>query len=199
MSTNRRISAGWWVAAGVVAFAWLGSVAVAAAGFTIAGDVPAAVPEGAVVEARLVGDDRSESGVAVASAPVEARRFELHLPPEVDPELLETDRLGCEADDTLELAYLPYLVVVAGGEVVGRLFLTDVPRALWPFGGPPKHAYFLYTPEAFAAEGACGGAEIAVSFAPGWNPLLTIQGTDGLSLSSDPAPDGFVWRFVPSE
>lgn len=199
MWVKREISARWWRAACLVASTWLCTFAVAADGFVIEGRVPAAIPEGATVEARVVGDDRSEAGVALASAPVEGGRFELRLPQEVDAALLETDRLGCEPDDLLELAYLPYLVVVDDGEVAGRLWRTDVPRELWAFGGPPKHAYFLYTPEAFVAAGACRGAEIEVSFDPGWNPLLAIQGTDGMSLTSEPAPEGFVWRFAPIE
>lgn len=199
MVTQRKMSARGWIATCLVVSAWLCASAVAEDGFVIEGDLPSAVPEAAVVEARLVGDDRSESGVSIASAVVEGGRFALRLPPEVDPALLETDRLGCETDDLLELAYLPYLVVVADGEDVGQLLRTDVPRELWSFGGPPKHAYFLYTPEAFAAEDACGGSEIAVSFEPGWNPVLVIHGSDGVSLTSEPAPDGFVWRFAPIE
>lgn len=199
MWTQRKISARWWLAACFVASAWLCAYAVAADGFVVEGQVPPAVPEGATVEARLVGDDRSESEVTIASAGIEDGRFELRLPPEVDPARLETDRMGCEADDLLELAYLPYLVVVDDGEDVGQLLRTDVPRELWSFGGPPKHAYFLYTPDAFAVEGVCGGNEIAVSFEPGWNPVLVIQGTSGVSLTSEPAPDGYVWRFAPIE
>lgn len=199
MCTSRRGSQKWLFAAYFVAFVWLGSFAFAADGFVIVGEVPAVVPDGAVVEARVVGDAPSDSGVAVASAPVEKGRFELHLPPDVDPALLETDRLGCEPDDTLELGYLPHLTVVADGEVTGRLVLTDMPRELWSFPRPPKHAYFLYTPDTFAAEGTCRGAEIAVSFAPGWNPVLVIQETEGMSFTSEPAPEGFVWKFAPSE
>lgn len=163
------------------------------------GRVPPDVPDGATIEAQIVSDGMAPVGAPIAAAEVAEGRFELALPERVGGALLEEERLGCEEDDLLDLAYLPHLLVSVDGETVGRLLLTDVPLALWRFGVPPKHAYWLYTPRAFAARGECRGGEVAVDLRPGWNPVLVVQEQSGMTFTGDSAPDGFSWHFAPAE
>lgn len=175
------------------------AVGYAQSGRVLAGSVPPGVPEGAVVAAQIVSDGGAPVGEPVATAEIAGGRFELELPGDVDPSLLEEERLGCDADDLVTLAYLPHLTVLQDGEPVGRLVLTDMPRQLWSFGLPAKHAYWLYAAESFTAEGECRGAELAIAVEPGWNPVLMIQGPDAVSFTTDPAPEAYAWRWAPAE
>jgi hypothetical protein len=163
------------------------------------GRVPAAVPEGAVVAAQIVSDGGAPVGERLVTSRIDDGRFELRLPARIAPSLVEEELLGCDAADLVPLAYLPHLTVLQDGEAVGRLVLTDVPPELWSFGGAPKHAYWLYTIEAFRAEGECRGAELEIALEPGWNPVLVIQGPDGVSFTTEPAPEAYVWRWAPAE
>lgn len=163
------------------------------------GSVPPGVPEGAVVAAQIVSDAGAPVGEPVATAVAANGRFALELPRDIAPALLEEERLGCDAEDLVTIAYLPYLTVLVDGEQVGRLVLTDMPRELWSFGLPPKHAYWLYAAETFTAEGACRGAELDLAVAPGWNPVLMIQGPESVSFTTGPAPESYAWRWAPAE
>ncbi|MEX2541638.1 MAG: hypothetical protein WD314_07510 [Trueperaceae bacterium] len=177
----------------------LTSLAIAQDELRLEGRLPAVVPDGAEVVARAISDAGVTAPTLLAVARVDDNRFELRLPAAVDPGLLEEERMGCDEEDVLDLAYLPYLLVEQEGEVVGRLLLTDLPRQLWNYGTPARHGYFLYTPAPFTAEGKCGPGEISVSFDAGWNPVLVIAGADGMVLTDEDAPQSFGWHFDPQQ
>lgn len=177
----------------------LTSLAFAQDGLRLEGRLPAAVPEGAEVVARAISDAGMTAPTLLAVAQVNDNRFDLQLPAAIDADLLEQERMGCDEDDLLDLAYLPYLLVEQEGEVAGRLLLTDLPRQLWKLGTPAHYAYFLYTDQPFAADGECGPGAISVSFEAGWNPVLVIAGEDGMKLSDEDAPESFGWHFDPQQ
>lgn len=177
--------------------ALLSGAIAAAQEVSLSGRLPAAVPDDANIVAMLVSDWGKPIGDTLASARNIDGYFDLTLPEVIDPALLEEERMGCDEQDLVRLAYLPFLLVESEGEIIGRLVLTDIPRQFWRAGMPAKHAYLAYLGESFAAEAECGGGEIDVSFEPGWNPLLVINGSGGMNLTDDPAPEEFSWHYAP--
>ena len=68
------------------------------------GSAPVGVPDGAVVAAQIMSDAGAPVGDPVATAEITDGRFALELPHDIDPSLLEEERLGCDAEDLVTLA-----------------------------------------------------------------------------------------------
>ena len=166
-------------------------------GFVIEGTVPEGVPEGAQVSARIVGESATdEIPEPLVSTEIVDGTFRLELPAEVDPSLLEEERLGCDGqDDTVELAYLPFLTVDSGGELAGALVVSMTSPAEWEMFAPPSTAYWVYLPEAVELHEECGSQSIDASFEAGWNHLLFERDGSDISISDEPAPANYSWHF----
>jgi len=100
-------------------------------------------------------------------------------------------------DGRFELAYLPYLTILAAGEPIGRLFATDIPAEFWSMGMPPRHAYALFTPAEHTEESECRGGVLSLDLEPGWNHVLMVRTEGGVELTSEPSPEGFGWHWMP--
>lgn len=163
-------------------------------GFEFRGEVPAAAPDGAVVEAMIRDEPGSLGTTPLARGRVEGGSFSVRLPAELDPEMLGEMRV-CGAS-TVNIAFVPYLHVVEGEKTLGQFWRTPRTPGSWGMFGPSEYTYLAYVEEPFFAEEDCMGDLIELDLQPGWNVYSRILTESGSLTTSAEPPADFVWRFL---
>lgn len=158
------------------------------------GELPAAMPDGTVVEAMIRDDPASLGTTPLARGRVEGGSFSIRLPAELDPELLGEMRV-CGAS-SVNIAFVPYLDVVDGEETLGQFWRTPQAPGDWGMYGPSSYTYLAYVDEPFVAEEDCMGDLIDLDLQPGWNVYSRIVTESGSLTTSAEPPADFVWRFL---
>ncbi|MDZ7801154.1 MAG: hypothetical protein U5K81_10225 [Trueperaceae bacterium] len=163
-------------------------------GFEFRGEVPAAVPDGTVVEAMIRDDPTSLGTTPLARGQVVDDSFRIRLPAELDPERLGEMRV-CGAS-SVNIAFVPHLAVVEGEETQGQFWRTDQTPGDWGMYGPSNYTYLAYVEEPFVAEEDCMGDLVELDLEPGWNVYSRIVTDSGSLTTSAEPPADFTWRFL---
>lgn len=163
-------------------------------GFEFRGAVPETVPDGTVVEAMILDEPGSSSTTPLGRGQVMDGSFSIRLPAALDPEMLGEMRV-C-GGSSVNIALVPHLKVVEGGERLGQFWRTSQTPGDWGMYGPSNFTYLAYVEEPFSAEEDCLGDRIALDLQPGWNLYSRIVTDDGSLTTSAEPPEDFVWRFL---
>lgn len=163
-------------------------------GFEVRGELPAAVPDGTVVEAMIRDAPGSLGTAPLARGRVEGGAFSVRLPAELDSEMLGEMRV-C-GGSSVNIAFVPYLEVLDGEATLGQFWRTRQAPGDWGMFGPSSYTYLAYVEEPFVAEEDCMGDLIELDLQPGWNLYSRIVTDSGSLTTSAEPPADFVWRFL---
>ncbi len=158
------------------------------------GELPATMPQGAVLQVKIVDDLMTFSSVALATAHVTDGVFHADLPVELEPEQLQEMQV-CGGGN-INVALVTHIEVLVDDTAVGQLWRTNEAPGAWGMYGPSAYTYLAYVDEAVQLEDDCWGDVLELDLQPGWNLFTRIPIESGSLTTSAEPPEDFVWHYM---